>query len=218
MYAMIEIRPDLAFAVKKLSQYCQNPSVRHRTALNRVLRYLKKTFDLQFIYDETIDSNFTCYADAAYGDDAIDRKSIYDNTLLIENDAVTWINKKQRTISSFTIEVEYVSLCQTTKNVVWATRWLNELKFNLVCNLPIRLLNDNQGSLDLIKNFENHSRTKHINVQYHYIREVAEDGLIKTSYVFINEMIADVLTKPTTPMIFKKLRKKLDLYWIFQKV
>ena len=89
MYAMIEIRPDLAFAIGKLNQYCQNFSIRHRTALDRVLRYLKKIVDLQFIYDETIDSNFTCYADAAYDDDAIDRKSIYGNTLLIENGAVT---------------------------------------------------------------------------------------------------------------------------------
>ena len=104
------------------------------------------------------------------------------------------------------------------KNVVWITRWLNELKFNFVCNLFIRLLNDNQKSLDLIKNFENHSRIKHIDVQYHYIRKIAENELIKTSYVSINEMIADVFTKPTTPVIFKKLKKKLNLYWIFQKI
>ena len=89
MYAIIEIRSDLAFVVEKLSQYCQNFSIRHRTTLNRMLRYLKKIVDLQFIYDETIDSNLTCYADAAYGDDAIDRKSIYDNALLIKNGAVT---------------------------------------------------------------------------------------------------------------------------------
>ena len=89
MYAMIEIRPDLAFAVEKLNQYCQNPSIRHRTALDRVLRYLKKTADLQLIYDGTIDPNPTCYADAAYGDDAIDKKSTYDNALLIKNGAVT---------------------------------------------------------------------------------------------------------------------------------
>ena len=89
MSTMIEIRSDLTFAVKKLSQYCQNFSIRHRIALNRMLRYLKEIVDLQFIYDETIDPNLTCYADAAYGDDAIDRKSIYDNVLLIKNGAVT---------------------------------------------------------------------------------------------------------------------------------
>ena len=89
MYAMIEIKFDLAFAVGKLNQYCQNLSIKHRTALDRVLRYLKKIVDLQLIYDETIDSNLTCYADAAYDDDAIDRKSIYGNVLLIKNDAVT---------------------------------------------------------------------------------------------------------------------------------
>ena len=89
MYVMIEIRFDLAFVVEKLNQYYQNFSIRHRTALNRMLRYLKKIVDLQLIYNETIDSNFTCYADVAYDDNAIDKKSIYGNILLIKNGAVT---------------------------------------------------------------------------------------------------------------------------------
>ena len=58
MYAIIEIKFDLTFVVGKLSQYCQNLSIRHRTTLDRVLRYLQKIFDLQLIYDKTIDSNF----------------------------------------------------------------------------------------------------------------------------------------------------------------
>ena len=87
MYAMIGIRSDIAYVVNKLSQYCQNPAVRHRTAFDRVLRYMRKTINLTLTYDETV--NLTCYADAVYGNDLIDRKSTYGHVLLIGNGTVT---------------------------------------------------------------------------------------------------------------------------------
>ena len=210
MYAMVATRPDIAYAVGKLSQYCQDPAQRHRTALDRIFRYLRRTADLTLIYDRT--ARPICYADASYGDDVSDRKSTYGNALLIGNGAVTWASKKQRTVASSTTEAEYVSMCQASKNIVWATRWINELRLEEVLNnSPIQLLGDNQGALDLIKNPEHHSRTKHIDVQYHYVRQVAGDGLIKPSYVPTSDMIADILTKPTKPPIFLHLREKLGL-------
>ena len=87
MYAMVETRPDIAYTVGKLSQYCQDPSVRHRNALDRVLRYLKGTIDLGLTYDDS--ARPICYADASYGDDVTDRKSTYGNALLVGNAAVT---------------------------------------------------------------------------------------------------------------------------------
>ena len=139
------------------------------------------------------------------------RKLTYGHALLIGNAVVTWASKKQCRTASSTTEAEYVSMCHASKNIIWATRWLEELKFSHVCNLPIRLLGENQGSLVLINTPEHHSRTKHIDVQYHYIREVAEDRLIKACYVFTREIIADILTNPTTPVIFQNLRLKLVL-------
>ena len=103
-------------------------------------------------------------------------------------------------------------MCQASKNIVWVTRFIKKLHFEKILNdSPIQLLGDNQGALALIKNSEHHSRTKHIDVQYHYVREVTEDDLIKPSYVPINEMIADILTKLTKPAIFFHFREKLGL-------
>ena len=87
MYAMIATRPDIAYAVGKLSQYCQNPAVRHRTALDRIFRYLRGTTDLALLYDNS--TGPICYADSSYEDDSIGRKSTYGNVMLIENGAVT---------------------------------------------------------------------------------------------------------------------------------
>ena len=78
-------------------------------------------------------------------------------------------------------------------------------------NMSIKLLDDNQRFFDLIKNPKHHSRTKHINVQYHYIKKMMEDGLMRPGYVSIKKMIADMLTKPTKPTIFLMLRRKLSL-------
>lgn len=167
MYAMVCTRPDLAYVVGKLSQFTHDPAVRHRTALDRVLKYLKGTVDLALVYDcNKHDGHPVSFADAAYGDDANDRKSTYGHTLLLGNGAVIWASKMQRSVVTSTMEAEYSSMCQAGKNIVWVTRWMNELGFGKHMNLPGIVLNgDNQGTLDLIKNPEHHSRSKHIDIQ-----------------------------------------------------
>ena len=136
MYVMIATRPDIAYAVEKLSQYCQDSFQKHRIILNWIFRYLKKTTDLMFLYDNSADP--ICYTDAFYENDASDRKSTYENTLFIENRTVIWVNKKQRTIASSIIEAEYVFMCQISKNIVWTTRWIKKLQLaEMLKNSPI---------------------------------------------------------------------------------
>ena len=208
MYAMIAIRSNIAFVIKKLNQFCQNSAIRHRNVLNRIFRYLKKTIDLILLFDWTINS--ISYANAVYENDLIDRKFTYENTLFIKNDAVIWISKKQRIIVSFTTEIKYVSMCQISKNIVWTIRWIKKFDLNQNLNFFIKLFDDNQKSLNLIKNSKHHNRIKHIDVQYHYIKKMIENDLIKFVYVFINEMIVDILIKFIKSIIFLHLKKKLN--------
>lgn len=102
-------------------------------------------------------------------------------------------------------------MCQASKKIVWATCWMQEVEFDQIADLLICLLGDNQGYFDLIKNSEHHSRTKHIDIQYHYICKVAEDGLISMIYAATKEIIANVLIKSIKPAIFFYLRDKLGL-------
>ena len=89
-----------------------------------------------------------------------------------------------------------MALCQANKTVVWAARWLQELHFLPQRPAHIPLKRDNLGANGLTKNPEHHVRTKHINVQYHYIREVVELGIVNVSYVPSSQNAADILTKP----------------------
>ena len=86
MYAMIAIRSNIAFVIKKLNQFCQNSAIRYRNALNRIFRYLKKIIDLILLFDRTINS--INYANAIYENDLINQKFTYENTLFIKNDAI----------------------------------------------------------------------------------------------------------------------------------
>ena len=212
MYAMTHTRLDITFAVAKLSQFCHDPSVRHRVALDRVLRYLNWTTKLGIIFSGAEGKYIPDplgYADAAYADSSDDRKSTHGMALLLTGSACIWTSTKQRTVSTSTTEAEYVAQCQASKQLVWASRWLQQLGFRE--GGPIELRCDNQGAIALVKNPENHSRTKHIDVQYHYIREVVEDGLVQISYVPTSEMAADILTKPLTKVAFERCRTLLGM-------
>lgn len=211
MYAMVGTRPDLAYAVGKLSQYTHDPTAKHCTALDRVLKYLKGTADLALVYNHSDNGDPIGFADAAYGDDMNDQKSTHGHTLLLGNGAVIWSSKKQRSVVTSTMKAEYSSMCQAAKDIVWATGWMNELGFGKDMNLPIVLNGDNQGTLDLIKNPEHHSKSKHIDIQLHYLREVVNDGYASTAHVSTRSMVADIFTKPLPAPVLQELREKLGV-------
>lgn len=129
--------------------------------------------------------------------------------LLLCNSSCVWSSTKQRTVATSSTEAEYISQCYAAKQMIWARRWLQELGFR--DGRAIELKGDNQGCLANIRNPENHLRTKHIDVQYHFTREAVEDGLINVSYIPSDEMAADIMTKPLTKELFLKGVKMLGM-------
>lgn len=79
----------------------------------------------------------------------------------------------------FVFLTEYISVCQACKDIVWATRWIEELGSHKSLEMPIHLCGDNKGALDLVKNLERHAKLKHVNIQYHYVREVIQDAMMQ---------------------------------------
>jgi hypothetical protein len=117
---------------------------------------------------------------------------------LLYGAAVTWAARKQQSISTSTTEAEYVGLCNAAKEAVWLRNLLRDLGRGRYAGgeHAMCIYSDNQGALRLTENPEFHARSKHIDIQYHYTRELVEDGVVSVKYVPTTEMAADCLTKP----------------------
>jgi hypothetical protein len=190
-------RPDLAFVVHKLSQHCHQPYEGHWTGVKRVFRYLNHSQRLGIRYGPK-GGNLIGYSDSDYAADNRDRRSTMGYVYILNNGAVTWAARKQQSISTSTTEAEYVGLCNAAKEAVWIRNLLQGIGRGGYAGgtRAVRILGDNQSALRLVANPEFHSKSKHIDVQYHYTRELMEDGVVSVEYVPTAEMAADCLTKP----------------------
>jgi len=110
--------------------------------------------------------------------------------------AVTWAAREQQSISTSTTEAEYVGICNTAKEAVWVQNLLRHIGRGVYVEHTTRIYGDNRSALRLVANPEFHSRSKHIDVQYHYVRELVEDGIVSVDYIPTTSMVADCLTKP----------------------
>jgi hypothetical protein len=116
--------------------------------------------------------------------------------------------KKQRTASTSSIEAEYIAIGAAVRQAVWIRRLLNEMRATQV---PMTLFGDNKGCLKLMRNPEQHDRTKHIDVQHHYVRQLEEEGEVESSWVSTKDMLADGLTKALPKEQFLRFRVEAGL-------
>ena len=192
MYVAVATRPDITFAVSMLSRFLDNPGDIHWDAVKRIFRYLKGTKNLKLTYGgERHDLEGFCDAD---GGTQEDRHAISGYSFLIDGGAISWSLKKQELITLSTAEAEYVAATHATKEALWLHKLLHELMPNEL-TLPTTIHCDNQAAIKLITTDNYHSRTKHIDQRYHFIRDVANKGAIKLVYCPSEDMVADVLTK-----------------------
>ncbi len=149
----------------------------------RVVRYLKGTMNMGLIYGQEIANclprepppyDLVGYADSNFTGDLEDRKSVMGYCFFLNGAVVLWSSKKQRTVSTLTIKAEYIALGQEAKEAVWIKQFINEFEIETVEHLTLN--GDNEISIALTKNAESQHRTKHIDVQYHYIKELVNKG------------------------------------------
>lgn len=160
-------------------------------------------------FQKTEDNVLVGYSDADLAGDLDDRHSTSGNLFLFAGGAISWLSKKQPTVSLSTAEAEYVSLCSATQEAVWIRRLLHDINCNQ--GAPKVIKEDNQGTIAIARNPVSHSRTKHIEIKYHYVRETIMDGQVSLEYCPTEEMIADLLTKPLASERFAKLRGAMGL-------
>jgi hypothetical protein len=194
MYAMLGTRPDLAYSVTALSQFNVDPSVDHWKSIKHIFRYLSSTKQLCLTYSgKTENRHLYGFTDSDWGGDNNDRRSISAYTFLLAHGAVSWQSKKQKTVALSSVEAEYMASTAATKEALWFRQFLSELMVKT--RLPIPINSDSRGAIALTKNPEYHSRTKHIDIQYHFVRNHVIEGRIVFNYCPTSEMVADALTK-----------------------
>lgn len=191
MYCMLATRPELGFCISALSKVLANPAKAHWYAGLRVLRYLKGTKDVKLELGGR--RELIAFSDADWAGDIDDRRSTGGYAFVIGQGAVSWSAKRQPTVALSTLEAEYMAMTQATKEAIWLQGFLRELRYPIP---PIRILGDNQGALATAQNPVYHARTKHIDIQHHFVREAVANGVISVSYVPTAIMAADILTKP----------------------
>src|ERR1700760_4985231 len=190
-YAALCTRPDLAYCTNKLAQHSINPDKSHLAAAKHMLRYLKGTRNLCLTYGG--DEPLTGYSDSSWGDNLDDRHSTAGYIWTLAGGAVCWRSKKQPTVAGSSVEAEYQAASDSARQAKWLRIFHQELHLDI--DEPLVIKCDNQGSLALIKNPENHERTKHIDIKYHFAREAQEQGHVKTVWVPSAEQLADIFTK-----------------------
>ena len=211
MYAMLGTRPDLAYAVSTVSQFSTNPNASHWTAVKRVFRYLAGTVNRGLYYGiQGNEASGTGFTDADWGGSE-DRKSIGGYTFVLNGAAVSWNSKKQSTVALSSTEAEYMALTQAVKESLWLQAILQDLGANKHAREIRNIYIDNQGAMALARNPEYHARTKHIDIQYHFIREHVENRRIELTYCPTTDMTADIFTKALPQPAFTKHNLGLGL-------
>ncbi|RVW87772.1 Retrovirus-related Pol polyprotein from transposon RE2 [Vitis vinifera] len=202
--------PDLAYSVHILSQFMQEPRIEHWEAALRVVRYLKGTPGQGILLRADSDLSLQGWCDSDWAACPVTRRSLSGWLVFLGQSPISWKTKKQHTVSRSSAEAEYRAMAAVTCEL----KWLKGLLLSLGVHHPkaIKLFCDSQSALHMAKNPIFHERTKHIEVDCHFVRDAITDGLIAPSYVPTVTQLADIFTKALGKKQFDYLLAKLGIF------
>src|SRR5271170_7223801 len=201
-------RPDVNAPVGILAQFIQNPGPAHWEAVKRVMKYLGTTKDLWLEFGGKGSEVPVGFCDSDWASQP-DRHSISRYCFHMGIEAVMWSSKKQNLVALSSSEAEYIAQNHAAREALWI--WTFYAEINNTTLTTIVLNSDNTGAMDMAKDPKFHAWTKHIDIRYHFIREVIADEKIKLEYVPSEDNISDILTKAMSPKKFQFLAHELGL-------
>ena len=219
LYCAVTVRKDILCADNRVSRFNSRPTGQAWTAAKRVLRYLKGTANQGLVHGainnrELYLDELVGWADADYAGDVKTRRSTTGGVLQIMGSTIYCRSALQKSVATSTMEAEYMSLCDLTKEVVWTlniladmgVRWRNGTQ-------PVPIREDNQACIATLTNpGANHTRSKHIDIKYHFTREHLVNGLIRVEYCPTEDMVADICTKPLNSIKHEKCKRLLSIF------
>lgn len=202
MYAMVCTRPDISHAVSMVSRYMHNPGKEHWQAVRWILRYLHGTVDvgLRFERNKTSGQHLVGYVDSDYAGDLDKRRSTTGYVFTLAGGPISWRSMLQSTVALSTTEAEYMAVTEAFKEAIWVHGLIEDLGID---QENVEVFCDSQSAICLAKNQVHHSRTKHIDVRFHFIREIVEEGDVLLQKIPTADNPADMLTKVVSGIKFK---------------
>jgi hypothetical protein len=199
-------RPDLSYAVNSLCQHMHRPTEAHLIAAKRVLRYVSGTISHGILFQPG-PMSLTAFTDADWAGNPVDRRSTTGFLVFLGNNLITWSSKKQTTVARSSTEAEYRSLAVGAAELAWLRMLLCD--FGVYLASPPVIWCDNLSAISLASNPVFHARTKHVEIDYHFVRERVIRGDLKVQYIPTEDQLADLLTKALPSPRFLFLSHKL---------
>ena len=201
MYAMVCTRPDISHAVSVVSRYMGRPGKAHWEAVKWILRYLKGTADVGLLYGVSNPGNQVVgYVDSDFAGDHDKRRSLTGYVFTLSGSAISWKATLQATVALSTTEAEYMAIAEAVNEALWMRGILCELG---IAQGVTSVFCDSQSAIHLTKNLMYHERTKHIDVRYHFVREIISQKQVEVKKVGTADNPANMLTKPISVAKFK---------------
>jgi histone deacetylase 1/2 len=202
-------RPDIAFAVNKVCQFLHAPTTTHWSAVKRILRYIQGTINLRLKLVKSGSLMVSAFSDADWAGCIDDRRSTGGFAIYLGDNLISWTARKQATVSRSSTEAEYKSLANATAEILWVQKLLQELRIQ---HPPrARLWCDNLGATYLSANPVFHARTKHIEIDFHFVRERVAQKFLDIRFISSGDQVADGFTKPLPIVKLRQFRSNLNL-------
>ena len=211
---MVLTRPNVAFAVGCLARYMSKPAIHHGYALKDLIRYLRSIINQRIRFGPGGDKHFKIFTDADWASNKTDRKSCSGGVGIFYSGPFYWKTQKQKYIAKASCESEYIAQAIYAMQGQWTAQIFRDLKMPEYIGrngITVDMYGDNQGALALVKNPHLHERSKHIDIHYHYIRDLAEKGKLEITYIPTTDMPADGMTKPLARVAFERFKKLLGI-------
>ena len=201
-------RPDITNAVRAVARYAHEPTERLWKATTEILSYLNGTKSLGITSVRSSGLSIDVYADGDYADKDNSRRLVSGLAVTLEGTVVSHVSKTQRVVSLSTSEAEYIAAGEGVKEALFVRAVLSLIAPE-TSGASIKVLEDNQGAKTLIVNPLSSARSKHIDVRFHFIRNLFRTEKISVEYVKSAEQHADILTKALSRVNFQYHRKHL---------
>ncbi|GJT37230.1 hypothetical protein Tco_0937095 [Tanacetum coccineum] len=208
-------RPDIMFAVCACSRFQVTPKTSHLNAVKRIFKYLKGKPNLGLWYPRESTFDLEAYSDSDYAGANLDRKSTTGGCQFLGRRLISWQCKKQTIVATSTTEAEYVAAASCCGQVLWIQNQMLDYGFNFM-NTKIHI--DNESTICIVKNPVYHSKTKHIEIRHHFIRDSYEKKLIRVEKIHTDFNVADLLTKAFDGPRFNFLVVNIDVSIGFEDV